>query len=68
MNDIVKTQGIIIGRLDGMIQRMDTANGRTATNETRLNKVENQVSGIIGKAIGAGAVVGIMIALVDKVL
>ena len=68
--NILKTQGEIIGELKGINRRLDVSNSRTSKNEVKIEEsqdkihtIQNKLSGVLGQAIGAGAVVGLIIGI-----
>lgn len=63
LNIICEKIGILIGKVDGINQRLDIANGRTTKLEDRTNCLESEVDNMKGKSIVLGSIAGIIVSV-----
>ena len=63
LNNIERTLGILLGKIDGINQRLDTSNGRIGKLEDQENCIKSEIDQIKGKSVILGSVAAVVVSV-----
>jgi len=63
LNNIERTLGILLGKVDGINQRLDTSNGRIRKLEDQENCIKSEIDQIKGKSVILGSVAAVVVSV-----